>query len=328
MNCSNKKTFVTYLKVLACILITNSHCREIYPFYFLAIGGSFGNSLFLILSGYCLANIKIPFTEWIKKREERLLIPIILIILISLVFVEPTILKNTCIDTICNFYINKYWFVFAILLYYIPYYFIFKHKNPRKICISLAFYAIGYSLFYLVSIQKNLFWVEPEGFSLFKVYFYFGIFILGGYIRICVSQISFQSKKRFYSQLLFIIMAISVAIWIIFYALITILGIAYPMQFIIQFSVGIFSISLLLLSILYSDYIQKKMPNVIISTIADSTLEIYLVQVTFQKYCLNFNFPINWIVFLIIAFGGGILFHKAIVHINQKKQTIVGGITL
>lgn len=80
--------FIIVLKVLACFLITNSHCRDIYPWYFLAIGGGFGNSIFFAVSGYCLAVIGQEFGAWYRKRCKRLIPALALAICMDLVFVE------------------------------------------------------------------------------------------------------------------------------------------------------------------------------------------------------------------------------------------------
>lgn len=185
MKCLERKNYVTYLKVIACILITNSHCREIYPSYFLAIGGGFGNSLFFILSGYCLANIKMPFIEWYKRRLKRLIIPTFFFALLSILYIDgiDSFFEKSVRDIILA-YIDKYWFVVAILVYYIVFYYIFKKRDEKIVLNFLLIYLLFYAVWYCVHSNRKYFWIELEGFSLFKVYFYLGIMLVGGYLRL------------------------------------------------------------------------------------------------------------------------------------------------
>ncbi len=77
---------VYLLRILAILLIVNSHLSAFYPTPKLAFGGHLGNSIFYLISGYGLALSfnKKPLTTvvWIKKRFVKLLIPIILILAI------------------------------------------------------------------------------------------------------------------------------------------------------------------------------------------------------------------------------------------------------
>lgn len=50
--------FVDWLKVVAAMLITNSHYADIWPVSAMAMGGHIGNCLYFFLSGFCLYNIK------------------------------------------------------------------------------------------------------------------------------------------------------------------------------------------------------------------------------------------------------------------------------
>lgn len=56
--------FITTLKALASILITNSHYANIWPVPSMAAGGLLGDILFFAVSGYALANIR--FGEFYK----------------------------------------------------------------------------------------------------------------------------------------------------------------------------------------------------------------------------------------------------------------------
>lgn len=210
VNKRQKEQFVIYLKAIACILITNSHCSNIYPISFLAVGGSFGNAIFFALSGYCLARIALPFGKWIKKRIVRLIPALILILLISANVIEKwEYLFSLPASQIIHFYINKYWFVFAILLYYPIFYIIFHSGEKAKRCLQI--YIIGYVIYYLFFLNTNVFSVELEGFSPFKVYFYFGIFVLGGILY--QDQEKVKQSMRKYQKILIFLLFVATFMW-------------------------------------------------------------------------------------------------------------------
>src|SRR5262245_25129461 len=66
----------TILRVLAIILIANSHLEDLYPARWLAADGLIGNSLFFLLSGFGLAlsprTNKGPFLAWYRRRLGRI----------------------------------------------------------------------------------------------------------------------------------------------------------------------------------------------------------------------------------------------------------------
>lgn len=315
-----KEDFVVYLKFLACILITNSHCREIHPIGFLAIGGGFGNAIFFCLSGYCLANINNTFIEWYKKRIGRIIPTLFLIIIINMCLGEgkQILINRLNLFNASIFIVNKYWFVFAILIYYPIFYCVFRVFNRYKMKLVWISYILLYCFFYIFMLDKSSFSVELEGFSLFKVYFYIGIFLTGGYL----SKISGQLKKigdnqkKRYTKGLCLIGILAILGWGMLYMLIIVFERAYSVQFLIHVFVFIFCLSIMCIAIINSDKIILGPGRVCkaVSAISESTLEIYLIQVTFLYRIVQMGFPINEITFWSIALGGGILFHL----FNQK----------
>lgn len=313
---TNKRNFITLLKVIACILITNSHCRQMYPLYFLAIGGSFGNALFFLISGYCIVNIQSSFLEWYIKRLKRIALPTCLIVLISVCINWNSFITQNLMETML-FIVDSYWFVFAIAIYYIFYYFIFYNKSKNQILGSIVIYTLLYSFLYLY-FNSDSFWIELEGFSLFKVYFYLGIFIWGGYIRLYINNKLLQEKK--YLITLHLTLFFSLFIWVLTYFTVTVLQTLFCIQIFIHISIVFFCTSTLLLAAIYLDKIKilSGKSGEFFSLIADSTLEIYFIQVTLIQYCLLAPFPINWLIFWATAFLGGILFHKLIVALQRR----------
>ena len=244
----NQIEFVVIFKALACLLILNSHCRDIYPIMFLAVGGGHGNALFFALSGFCLVNIQQPFFQWYWKRIRRIL-PISL--LIAAVGAVGAVSQKRIAATgygILTYCLNQYWFVWAILIYYIVYYFIFRW-DPRKYgVITLVAHVIGYVILYLVAVNRQIFSVELEGFSPFKVYFYFSVFICGGLLRVYSDQIRVHRSRSMLAALV-AVGGLSLVVWCTEYALIMIWNRSLALQCLIQISVVLFAAVAIMLGI-------------------------------------------------------------------------------
>lgn len=317
-----KWQFILYLKALACILITNSHCRNIYPLFFLAVGGGHGNAIFFVLSGFCLATINTPFIVWMKRRVRRIIPPLISAIIMSLFIIR---IEQINITGLCKYFIwvvNQYWFVFAILIFYPFYYVVFKKFSLKKMMYVYGGILIIYMYAYCFVLDTKQFVIEREGFSPIKVFFYFSIFLTGGVIqkRLClVKKIRNPIRTR---NIVFMIIIVSGIIWASVYGLITIFNIGLNLQFLIHVSIFIFSVCILEFAIIEESIIgfrtslSRKLKT-IVSIIADSTLEIYLVQVTFGKIIEKINFPFSLLIFLVVAFAGGIFLNRTIKKIEN-----------
>lgn len=75
-----KKSMV-WLRAIACILITNHHLENLYPsgLQALAFGGYFGDCLYFVISGYCLAGcVYDGFGRFAQKRLLRVYLPVLL----------------------------------------------------------------------------------------------------------------------------------------------------------------------------------------------------------------------------------------------------------
>lgn len=315
-----KNKNITYLKAVASVLITNSHCRDIYPLFFLAVGGSHGNAIFFILSGFCLANIKIEMIPWLKKRWKKVLVPVAIMSIIKFITVDG-IRTITSINVGEHIYtlLNQYWFVFAIAIYYPIFYMIFSHNSKKIVKMSMICHVLIYFVGYVFWINTDIFSVELEGFAPFKVFFYFGILLLGGYIRLSQDLIIEKIRQSRKKIIVFstVIICTSLICWAMIYAAIMLFNKMLKLQCLIHISVYTFAIGMLILSIILVEEMNLDcyIPDTVyrgIDMIANSTLEIYLIQVTFKNLAIKFVFPFNLLLFWYIAFGGGILYHRFI----------------
>lgn len=197
--------------------------------------------------------------------------------------------------------INRYWFIFAILLYYPIYYLIFKKNVGLRLYYILIVFTLIYIFVYILCLNKfNGFFVELTGFSPFKILFYLIVFITGGLLK----NINYNISKN--KPYIYLAVILSFIVWSVEYYLVLVLETFYVFQLLIQISTLSFSVFLLLL---FKNFEEKIKTNPVIKIISDSTLEIYLTQVTFKFLIINMSFPINYTLFWTLAIIGGITIH-------------------
>lgn len=117
--------FINYLKMFACMLITNFHMDIVYPenISILAIGGDIGNNIFFTISGFTLYTSLIKeknvgLLNWYLKRCKKIIPYVLLFYFIDICC--GTIKINT-LGTFFYYIIfpTAYWFTGAILVLYI-----------------------------------------------------------------------------------------------------------------------------------------------------------------------------------------------------------------
>lgn len=319
-----KDNRIVVLRFLACLLITNSHCGDLYPISLLAIGGGQGNVIFFVLSGYCLANINIGFREWIKRRANRILPATIIFLLLRIILIDgKSEFANTDFSVLIKRYVDLYWFVFAILLYYVIFYFAIKGQSIKKYIGVLCAYALIYIVSYVFGMDLSTFCVELEGFSLFKVLFYFGPFFSGGIIRKIINNKNMQNVRK-YSKFYFVGGICGILVWAMEYIEILIYNSAYKYQFLIHLGIYIFGINVLLYMLSISD-IKIRNENKLwrcVQLIGDSTLSIYLMQVTFKPLCIGIPMPFNFLIFWLMALIGGCIYTMVKEKINKRIEEL------
>ena len=313
------------LKILACLLITNSHCREIYPVSVLAVGGGFGNAIFFGVSGFLLAQVKTGFFPWFAKRTRRILPETLLFVLVSALVLDFGTLRTLSAWECIFLFMDKYWFVWALFLYLPVFYLLFYGKNKAPYIAALV-YAVGYALLYVFTVDKSVFSVELAGFHPFKVYFYFGTFLFGGIFRKLLLEGDFDGKRRNGRARLAAIpvMLLGAGIWAITYYFVTVREMFLSLQFLIHVGTMLVLMGVMHFTNTFRDLTlpEGKFAS-LIRVVAGSTLEIYLLQVTVVHSIEILPFPVNAILFFTIAFVGGTLFAilwKKIFELPKKQS--------
>lgn len=170
------------IRFLAILLIINSHLDLLYPDPRFATGGALGNALFFALSGFGLAMSaakELPnFSSWISRRLLKIYPQVILVTLLG--GLATSIFIWWPLGKLLQQFIwpTNYWFVAAIVVFYIPIYLVFRFAFAR-IFYVIAISAIPYIWFYFTELNLNRFSVEDDP---FRWLFYFPVMLFGAYL--------------------------------------------------------------------------------------------------------------------------------------------------
>lgn len=283
----------TLLKFFATILITNSHFAYLYPngFQIFATGGTIGNSLFFFISGYSLFfSNNDRFVNWISKRFFRVLIS-------YWVFLPVKIFLGESV-TIIDFFIPTYWFLQAILLFYVIYFVITKYFIS-KLWIPILFIIVAYlvSFYY----DNNDTWIIEMTDNPTKLhwYYYFLIMLFGALFATNKSE----HKTNSFNTLEYIILIFLIVFYYSFknYIISNQLYVfqflvPIPLLFICWYSLKMTNTISILISGIFSRIIQF---------ISNLTLEIYIVQFVIINLMVRYNYQLKFLyaIFLIILFA-------------------------
>lgn len=289
-NTLQSKMTLSYMRFFATLLITNFHIAPLYPdsMKMLSTGGALGNSLFFFCSGYALylSNKENGAYSWIARRYTRIYPSI-------WIFVAICIIGGMQSFSIQDFIIPPYWFLQAILFFYILFYFTTKYlaKHLIKTCVFFV------SLFIITyfCVDHNTFIIEnTENNHFLHWYFYYVIMIIGA---IVARDSSFIIKIKPWVGIIALITLI-----ILYYSMkisvMHIINPKYNLQLIIPiflFIIPVFSFQLCSMTLIST----PKYINKIVSFISDLTLDIYIVQFVIIGYFVKYDFPYGFMLSII-----------------------------
>jgi hypothetical protein len=170
------------LRVLAILLITNSHLDALYPIPGLASGGALGNSLFFMLSGLglSLSNKASEYGnifKWIFYRLSRIYPPLWVVLFCQVVFFHLKQPKNIFEYGYHIFYPTDFWFISALVCFYVLTYPILRFNMQRWVHCIILVLMIPYFLIYFGVLDLHHFSVESKGY--FKWIFYYQVMLFG-----------------------------------------------------------------------------------------------------------------------------------------------------
>ena len=317
--------FIYLMKAVASCLVMNSHFDGIWPISALATGGSIGNCLFFVATGFLLANIKQPFATWYGKKLMRLYPAIILITAISIpfriIFQQGIVLWGQH-GIVAEFLIAaNYWFLQALIFMYIPYYFIMstnaKKYLPQIGLVVCSIYFVCYFAFKDIHV-----WTIEDG-TRFKWIFYFGIMLIGGRYSLkikCGEKVHSIVRSGCIAALTFVM----------FYGykfLLFKFEVLMPFQFIEHVILIIFIYELFAFCLgvepLLKSCATKWWWNPV-KFISSITLEVFLVMDYTIDIFEQLAFPISLVATVAVVWGSAWLLHVIQKPISTKLSTTIG----
>lgn len=306
-------SFIELLRAFAVMLITNSHFDGVYPWN-ISWGGCPGVALFFAISGFVLVNSvqKENFFSWYLKKIIRLYIPLSIVNFIT-VFIgyrTPSVQLFLFPITV------NLWYVPAITVLYILYYFILKKIGGRYRGVAILLAVLTYTVSYVVR-YKDEFFVEPE----------IGFRLLYGFVSMMIGSILWDYKnsdrvksKRLMSLFLGIASCGGFLFMKLFLNRVHVL-----MRF--QFMTQVFGVAFAVFMMIagsglgYEQKIRELMKTWIgrvFGIISTCSLEIYLVQFAIIGYLKKIVFPINLFLILVTIVAFAYLIHKVSNRICSK----------
>ncbi len=307
------------LNMLAMFLVVNSHLDSVYPIETLATGGSIGNSIFFALSGYGLAmsfkKARATFVTWYIRRVKRIYPTVVVVIGVAcLIGLEQVNGLFSLLQVLI--WPTSFWFIEAILLFYILFYGVERFLGLDKSIYMLLFLFVPYFIFYYSFVDLTYFSIEAPGH--FKWLFYFQIMLLGAYIA--SKDVEVICRKK-YKWLLLILTVF------VYFGIKIMLKMTGHMEY--QFAVHLSTFPLIFF--IFVSIGSVKLKNGLVSRFVglfgEVAFEVYLIHV----YILHSNilnkleFPVNLIVFLFMAFSLAILTSKVLASIASiyEKRLVV-----
>lgn len=284
--------FITFIRAVSALIITNSHYTGVYPTDLIANGGLFGDVLFFAVSGYCLANVKLSFPKWFLKRIIRIYPPVIIITGVYLLFGF-----YNCADVLSAvklfIYPTYYHFVASIVLLYIPFYIVMKIKilAERLPLVMLAVFCIQLVI-YLFAYDKSYYHIDNVYEYMIR-FLFFNAMLIGAYVK--QNDCKFRNKSKVINLIFAVVLLFVYSASKMLFAKYSVIA---PLQILNQ---------IVLLGLLYFVFISlagvdEKLNNMpgplkkVTEFIAAHTLEIYLVQYAIIPRVNVLSFPINWFI--------------------------------
>ena len=300
--------FIDVLKVLAAVLITNSHYTSIWPYSFMAFGGLLGDVLYFAISGFCLADVKESFPRWYLKRILRIY-PILWIV--NIIGICVGYFKVLSIKTFIELFIypSYFHFISSIMILYIIYYFIVKYLLEKIGFKAIMICLIGiYTAIYLFLYDKSYYHIDVVEEPMVR-FLFLAAMLLGVYFR----KYSANEKKGIFQYIQVIALFLLYFISKVAFSRISAISILQIFNVVILYVLllGIFKIAKANEDVIMN---ARKQIQVFIKFIGGMTLEIYLTQYIIYYICGDrMPFPANFIVVT-----AGIIILSCLVHYLDK----------
>ncbi len=282
--------YITVLRAMASILITNAHYNNIYPLEIIANGGLLGDVIFFAVSGFCLYNIRLNFGKWFGKRILRIY-PAVWII--TIIYLMLGLYNFNDMNIIQYFiYPTYYHFIASIVILYIFYYIIIRNeKLKEKIPLIMFIIFIIQLVIYIFFYDKTYYHIDTVREPMIR-FLFMQAMLLGAIFRQKNDKYININKKTN---------------WVILFLCIIIYfggKIIFSKKIIVEYQLLNQIILFITLYWFFRCFsgINIKLENLptkikkIINFLAEITLEIYVVQYPLIPLFDKLPFPINWIL--------------------------------
>jgi len=287
----------TALRVLAIVLIANSHLEDLYPFRPLAADGLIGNSLFFMLSGLGIALSprlsKGRFVDWYRRRLSRIYPSLWLTVLVGMVLIQGAWRDWTPLDLLHTFvWPTPYLFLTQIVVFYPAFYLVKalrSTKVERGVMLGLTATYLAVAAFYYD--LHVLSWL-----------FYFQMMLFGGLLAGRVEKMGGGQRRHLPVLTLTMLIYVGVKLGMVTGRIPTHIAVLHLLTLPIVFS---------LLGLCATAALQNlsRHPRLgpLLGVVAGLTLEIYLVHgfVYENPHVATLPFPVNlaafWLVTLPLA---------------------------
>ena len=301
--------YVNYAKVIAILLVLNSHMDSLYPISSLAVGGALGNSLFFFVSGYTwIGAKKRNFGEWYKTKLLRIYVPTLFTNTIYLMLFERGHLLS--LGNLFRIFVfpNKSWFCGAILVYAAIYYYVVKINDNNKRHLAESLFLVLYIIWYIFALDKSSYNIESlnDG-GLCRFCFYLLTMFAGMECRLHtdkhIDRVWNKQQSLYFGMISIIAFALSYACKIGITSNIALL----KLQFMCQFFTMISCLYLFLFLFSIDKILKKTTISNQVSKVAAYSWEIYLTQTLIIPLCDELLFPKGIIVSMIAIVISSIL---------------------
>jgi len=291
--------FITFLRALAALIITNSHYVGVYPTDLIANGGLLGDVLFFSISGFCLVNPRLSFKDWIIKRWLRIYIVVwVITIVYSLIGAYEV---NSFIDFVKWFiHPTKYHFVASITLLYIPTYFVARYieLNVKNWSLTALFLLLLQVFIYICFYDKSYYHIDNVRQPMI-VFLWAQTMLLGLHFR----WRSDNDIKLKWGGIKYIVLFIMITLYFASKMLFVKMTTLSPFQIVNQIILYVTLFTIFDVFQCAESKFQmlkgRKKVWMIVQWLSDHTLEIYCVQYViigfFTHIWTKDMFPINWL---------------------------------
>lgn len=293
----------SFLRFVAIICIANSHLDALYPVTLLATGGSIGNALFFMLSGYGLflsSNIQDkPFLPWYKRRILRIYPSLWLATILMIVIAQSAWRTLGIFDYVRMFvWPTAYWFITALMIFYVIFYFIWQRQNYKYFLVGIFILVLPYLYFYLTMIDLSFYSIEGPASGYFKCIFYLQTMFFGGYLAGCARSDQPNLFKDGLALVFFIALYYGILFFMSKFGGCHYQAVTHLLMFPILFFFLRFAESNEITALVQSKYV-----GMVISLMAALTLEIYLLHGSVRQFpfVLKTIFPLNIVVFWVVS---------------------------